>query len=75
MGRIVKVRKNGRVTIPKDIRTQCGIKEGNLLIAEATENGVLFKPAPKILDMVGIDAGYATVEEVNKMIDRLREEY
>jgi AbrB family looped-hinge helix DNA binding protein len=73
MGRIVKVGKNGRVTIPKDIRTHYGIKEGNLLIAEATENGVLFKPAPKILDMTGIDAGYATVAEVNKMIDKLRD--
>jgi AbrB family looped-hinge helix DNA binding protein len=72
--RIVKVGKNGRVTIPKDIRTQCGIKEGSLLIAEATENGIIFKLA-SILDMVGIDAGYATVEEVNKMVDKLREEY
>jgi AbrB family looped-hinge helix DNA binding protein len=73
MRRIVKVGKNGRVTIPRDIRTQCGIKEGNPLIAEATETGVVFKPA-RILDMVGIDAGYATVEEVNKMIDELRKE-
>lgn len=75
MGRIVKVDKNGRVTIPKGIRTQCGVKEGNLLIAEANDDGILFKPAPKILDMVGIDTGYATVDEVNKMIDKLREEY
>lgn len=75
MRRLVKVGKNGRVTIPKGIRTQCGITEGNLLIAEATDNGVLFKPAPKILDMVGIDAGYATVDEINKMLDKLREEY
>jgi AbrB family looped-hinge helix DNA binding protein len=72
MRKIVKVGKNGRVTIPKAIRKQCGIKEGNLLIAEATEDGVLFKTAT-ILDMVGVDAGYATVEEVIKMIDKLRE--
>jgi AbrB family looped-hinge helix DNA binding protein len=75
MSRLVKVGKNGRVTIPKAIRTQCGIKEGNLLIAEKTGNGVLFKPAPKISGVVGIDAGYATVDGVNKMIDKLREEY
>lgn len=73
MGNIVKVGKNGRVTIPKDVRIQCGIKEGSLLIAEAAENGVLFRPVT-ILDMVGIDAGYATVDEVKKMIDKLREE-
>jgi AbrB family looped-hinge helix DNA binding protein len=75
MGKVVKVGKNGRVTIPKDIRSQCGIKEGNLLIAEATKNGLLFKLAPKISDMAGVDAGYGTVEEVNRMIDKLRAEY
>ena len=37
--------------------------------------GILFKPIPNLLDMAGIDAGYATVEQVNKMIDILREEY
>lgn len=74
MGKIVKVGRNGRVTIPKNIRKQRGIKEGSWLIAEATENGVLFKPV-SISEMAGIDAGYATVEEVNKMIDKLREEY
>jgi len=75
MGRIVKVGRNGRVTIPKSIRKQYGIKEGSLLIAEATENGALFKPAPEISDLAGIDVGYATVKEVKKMIDKLREEY
>lgn len=74
MGKIVKVGKKGRVTIPKDVQMQCGIKEGSLLISEVTRNGVLFKPAT-IFDMVGIDAGYATIEEVNKMVDKLREEY
>ena len=35
----------------------------------------MFKPIPKLLDMAGIDAGYGTPEEINKMIDKLREEY
>jgi hypothetical protein len=36
---------------------------------------ILFKPVPNLLDTVGIDAACATVEQVNKMIDKLREEY
>ncbi len=72
---IVKVTRRGQTTIPMEIRQQCGIKEGDKLIVEMTEKGVLFKPIPKLEDMVGIDAGYATVEEVKKMVDKLREEY
>jgi looped-hinge helix DNA binding domain, AbrB family len=72
---VVKVTRRGQTTIPQSIRKQYGIKEGDRLIVEATENGILFKPVPNILDMIGIDAEYATVEQVNKMIDKLREEY
>ena len=72
---IVKVTRRGQTTIPLEIRQKCGIKEGDKLIVEATEQGVLFKPIPNLLDMAGIGAGYATVEQVNKMIDKLREEY
>jgi AbrB family looped-hinge helix DNA binding protein len=73
--RLVKVTRRGQTTIPLKIRQQCGIKEGDKLLVEVTEKGVLFKPIPKLSDMAGIDAGYATVEEVKKMIDKLREEY
>jgi len=72
---IVKVTRRGQTTIPQSMRNRFGIKEGDRLIVEATENGVLFKPVPDILDLVGIDAGYASVEEVKKMVDKLREEY
>jgi AbrB family looped-hinge helix DNA binding protein len=72
---VVKVTRRGQTTIPQKIRQQCGIKEGDRLTVEATENGVLFKPIPNMLDLIGVDAGYATVEQVNKMIDKLREEY
>ena len=75
MENIVKVTRRGKTTIPIKIRRQCGIKEGDRLEVEVTEKGILFKPIPKLLDMAGIDAGYATVEQVNKMLDKLREEY
>jgi AbrB family looped-hinge helix DNA binding protein len=72
---IVKVTRRGQTTIPVEIRKQCGIKEGDKLLVQLTENGILFKPIPKLVDMAGIDAGYGTPEEINKMIDKLREEY
>ena len=71
---IVKVTRRGQTTIPLEIRQKCGIKEGDRLLVELTEKGILFKPIRKLSDMAGIDAGYATVAEVNKMIDKLREE-
>jgi AbrB family looped-hinge helix DNA binding protein len=75
MENIVKVTRRGQTTIPQKIRKQCGVKEGDRLVVEATEQGILFKPIPNLLDMIGIDAGYATPEQINKMIDKLREEY
>jgi AbrB family looped-hinge helix DNA binding protein len=75
MENMVKVTRRGQITIPSKLRKQCGIKEGDSLLVEVTEKGILFKPIPKLLDMAGIDAGYATVEEINKEIDKLREEY
>jgi AbrB family looped-hinge helix DNA binding protein len=73
--KVVKVTRRGQTTIPVEIRDQYGIKEGDKLLVEVTEKGILFKPVPRLLDMAGIDAGYATPEQINKMIDKLREEY
>jgi AbrB family looped-hinge helix DNA binding protein len=72
---IVKITRRGQTTIPVEIREQCGIKEGDRLLVQLTEKGILFKPIPKLLDMAGIDAGYGTPEEIKKEIDKLREEY
>lgn len=71
----MKVTRRGQITIPLKIRQQCGIKEGDKLLVEVTEKGILFEPIPKLSDMAGIDVGCATVDEVDKMIDKLREEY
>ena len=75
MENIVKVTRRGQTTIPLKIRKQCGIKEGDKLLVEVTEEGVLFKSVPKLDEMAGIDAEFATPDEVNKKIDKLREEY
>ena len=72
---IVKVTRRGQTTIPVAIREQYGIKEGDRLLVEVTEKGILFKPIPKLLDMAGFMAGHGTPEEIKKEIDKLREEY
>jgi AbrB family looped-hinge helix DNA binding protein len=75
MQNIVKVTRRGQTTIPAEFREKLGIKEGDELLVEATEKGILFKPIPKLEDMAGIDAEYGTPEEIKKEIDKLREEY
>jgi len=75
MQNIVKVTRRGQTTIPVQLRQKLGIKEGDELLVEATQQGLLFKPIPKLVDMAGVDAKYGTVEEIKKEIDKLREEY
>jgi len=71
----VKVTRRGQTTIPIEIREKCNIKEGDQLLVSLTENGILFKPIPKLETMAGIDAAFATSEDINKKISKLREEY
>ena len=71
----VKVTRKGQTTIPIQIRQQLGIKEGDDLMVEATEEGVLFKRIPRLTELAGIFAGHAEVEELKKEIDKMREEY
>lgn len=40
-----KVGKRGAVVIPASLRRRFGIEEGSLVVAEATEDGVLLRPA------------------------------
>lgn len=75
MGNIVKVTRRGQTTIPAEFREKLGIKEGDELIVEATEKGILFKPIRKLEDCAGIYAKYGKVEEIKKEINKLREEY
>jgi AbrB family looped-hinge helix DNA binding protein len=75
MQSIVKVTRRGQTTIPVELRQKLGIKEGDQLMVEATEKGILFIRIPRLEDMAGVDAKYGKVEEIKKGIDKLREEY
>ena len=73
---VVKVTRKGQTTIPVEVRKKLGIKEGDKLLVEVTEQGqVVFKPIRKLEDCAGIYSKYAKPEEIKKHIDMLREEY
>jgi len=75
MQNVVKVTRRGQTTIPVELRQKLDIKEGDELLVEATDHGILFKPIRKLEDCAGIYSKYGTPEEIKKEIDKLREEY
>jgi AbrB family looped-hinge helix DNA binding protein len=70
----VVVTKKGQTTIPARLRKKFKIEEGTHLEVIETEEGILFKPKKSIWDLIGSGAPYATVEEMKKELDKLREE-
>ncbi len=42
---VSKVGKRGTVVIPAPLRRRFGIEEGSLVVTEATEDGILIRPA------------------------------
>jgi AbrB family looped-hinge helix DNA binding protein len=75
MQNVVKVTRRGQTTIPATIRQKLDIKEGDKLLVEATDQGILFQPIRRLEDCAGIYSKYGKVEEIKKEIDKLREEY
>ena len=70
----VVVTKKGQTTIPVHLRKKYKIEEGTRLEVVDTEEGILLKPKKSIWDMIGAYAEYATAEELNKQLDKLRHE-
>jgi len=75
MRTIVKVTRRGQTTIPLEFREKFGIKEGDELLVESTDEGVIFKVIPRLEDLAGVDAKFGRVEEIKQKIEKLREEY
>jgi AbrB family looped-hinge helix DNA binding protein len=68
------VTRKGQVTIPIKLRRKFGIEE-NSKVAIVEEGGkIVIKKLPSFLDLIGSGAVKATVEEVKKMLDEMREE-
>lgn len=75
MRNLVKVTRRGQTTIPVELRQKYGIKEGDELLVENTEQGILFKPIRRLDECAGIYSKYGNVEQIKKEIDKTREEY
>jgi AbrB family looped-hinge helix DNA binding protein len=70
----VVVTKKGQTTIPAKLRKKFKIEEGTRLEVIETAEGILFKPKKSFWDLIGSGASFASVEEVKKELDKLREE-
>lgn len=70
MQRVVRVTRRGQTTIPLEFREKYGIDEGDKLVVEDTQEGLLFRVVPRLDKLAGVDAGFGKVE-----IEKLREEY
>jgi AbrB family looped-hinge helix DNA binding protein len=70
----VVVTRKGQTTIPAKLRKKFKIERGTRLEVIETKEGILFKPKLSMWDLAGSGAKYATVEEMNKLLDKLRAE-
>ncbi|MFY3739723.1 MAG: AbrB family looped-hinge helix DNA binding protein [Candidatus Nitrosomirales archaeon] len=70
----VKVTRKGQTTIPAEIRKRRGIREGSRLKVIDTKEGIIFKPALSTADLAGSGSKHASVKEMKKKLDELRNE-
>ncbi|MGQ9719647.1 MAG: AbrB/MazE/SpoVT family DNA-binding domain-containing protein [Nitrososphaerales archaeon] len=70
----VIVTRKGQTTIPVRLREKYKIKESTRLEVIDTGEGVLLKPKVSIFDLAGSGSKHATVEEMKRLLDRLRKE-
>jgi len=75
LGVVVKVTRRGQTTLPIEQRLKLGIKEGDDLVIEETEHGLLVRRVPDLMDLAGVDAKYGRPAEARMMIERMRKEY
>jgi AbrB family looped-hinge helix DNA binding protein len=70
----VVVTRKGQTTIPIKLRRKYNIEEGTKLQVIDTDDGILFKRKLTTTDLFGSGAKFATVAEMNKLLDELRAE-
>lgn len=50
---VVKILPKGQITIPREIRKSMNIKEGDTLLLEKTEKGIMLKKGKTLFDFIG----------------------
>jgi AbrB family looped-hinge helix DNA binding protein len=69
----VVVTRKGQTTIPAGLRAKFNIEEGSRLEVVETADGILFRPVKSTVDLAGSGAKFASVEEMKRVLDRLRD--
>jgi AbrB family looped-hinge helix DNA binding protein len=70
----VVVTRKGQVTIPVKIRRKFKIEENSKVEIVEEDGKIVIKKQPSIFDLAGSGVGKASVEEVKRMIDEMREQ-
>lgn len=50
---VVKILPKGQITIPREIRKSMNIKEGDTLVLEKTDKGIMLKKGKTLFDFIG----------------------
>ncbi|NWF86788.1 AbrB/MazE/SpoVT family DNA-binding domain-containing protein [Candidatus Bathyarchaeota archaeon] len=69
----VVVTRKGQTTIPAKLRAKFNIEEGSRLEVVEVAEGILFRPVKSTVDLAGSGAKYASVEDMKRVLDRLRD--
>ena len=64
---VTRVLKKGVVVIPKVLREEVGIKEGDLVVVKRVENRIVMEPLERRLTLVTVDSGL--VDRILREVD------
>ena len=70
----VSVTRKGQITIPVELRRKFGIDEGSKIEVLEEEGIIVIRKLRSIFDLAGNGAGKGDVEELKKMLDKMRAE-
>jgi AbrB family looped-hinge helix DNA binding protein len=68
------VTRKGQVTIPIELRRKFHLEEKSRVQIFEKNGEIVIKKCPSFYDLAGTGAGEATVEELKKELDEMREE-
>jgi AbrB family looped-hinge helix DNA binding protein len=70
----VSVTRKGQITIPVELRRKFGIEEGSKVEVVEEKGVIVIRKLQGIFDLAGSGAGKGDVDELKKILDKMREE-